>query len=347
LQLDNATPFQVSSFRHRRLDGHAVDVLIAKGTFDFPSGRLAPAEQQQPVLDAAIYEPLGNLPLDAGQRQAIAGREDWRWLRHESDRVPCKPRFDVLINAWATCPGGEPATRIDCQVLSFGRSLELQAFGPRYWASADRMTDALAVHRVPALLPFSYGGMGRKASGKLEGDERNSTGLGYVPAGASPIGLPTVWLQSPKNPVRRCTDAPAPCGLGVWPADCLPRRSHGGTFDEAWKRGRNPLLPLDFSDRYYNAAPEALQFEAAPAAGERVELINLCARGRSGFAMPTLRLAALAESGSGQRGTHALRWDTLILEPDANTAVVVWRAEINAADASTQAQRVTLTVESS
>ncbi len=137
-----------------------------------------------------------------------------------------------------------------------------------------------------------------------------------------------------------------PCGLGVWPADCLPRRSYGGTFDEAWKRSRNPLLPLDFDARYFNAAPEALQFETTPVAGERVDLFNLCALGRCGFAMPALRVSAMAESRSGQRSTHEMRWDTLILEPDADTAVVVWRTEIDAADSTTQAQRVMLTVES-
>jgi hypothetical protein len=347
LYIRNASPLAVKSFTHRTLEGKALEVIIAKGTFEWSSGRLAPAQNQQPVWEVANYVELGKLPLDEPQRRANAGRETWNWLRHDSDRVPSKPHFDVLINAWATAPDERAVPHIDSSVECFGRAIPLRAFGPRVWKNANTLSAPLPVRRVPAILPFAYGGMCTAADGSSSGDERNMVGLGFVEKGGKVDGTPAPWIESPSALLRRSKERPQPFGLGVWPAASLPRRAYSGTYDEAWKRNRNPLLPLDFDARYFNAAPDQLQFSTLPSAGDRIALRNLCRKGYSEFAMPRVRVTASAETSGGARSVKALRWDTLIAEPDADIACIVWRGEFPINNPSSAPRVLTITVQGS
>jgi len=328
LHIRNDTPFPAHAFQAVDGTGAASDVLVVKGSFTLSGAALQPAEAQRGIRLAPVHVPLESLPLSKDQRRAIEGRESWAWLCEDTDLVPPKPRFDVLVNALAAAPDGRPQPRIDCEVRAFGRRLRLWAWGPRVWLGPRTLSAPIPVTQVPVIRPFAYGGMQANADGSLEGDDRNVFGLGHGGRDGPGKHSAAPWIEAPEHAVKTLRDRPEPCALGLVPAEALPRRRHAGSFDDAWRATRSPLPPRDFDPRYYNAAPEALQFDSAPRIGDRVDLIRLCSHGDATFQWPAVRVLAWVDAEGGARQQHELRCDTLLLEPETDTAVLTWRLQL-------------------
>lgn len=328
LHIRNDTPFPAHAFQAVDGTGAASDVLVVKGSFTLSGAALQAAQAQRGIHLAPVHVPLASLPLSKDQRRAIEGRESWAWLCEDTDLVPPKPRFDVLVNALAAAADGRPQARIDCEVRAFGRRLCLWAWGPRVWLGSRTLSAPIPVATVPVIRPFAYGGMQVGTNGAVDGDDRNAYGLGHAGKGRPIKHLAAPWIESPDHAVKTLRDRPEPCALGLVPAEALPRRRHAGRFDEAWRTTRSPLPPQDFDPCYYNAAPEALQFDAPPRMGDRVDLIRLCSRGEATFQWPALRVLAWVDAPGDVRQQHELRCDTLLLEPETDTAVLTWRLQL-------------------
>ena len=63
--------------------------------------------------------------------------------------------------------------------------------------------------------------------------------------------------------------------FGPLAAHWQPRVQWGGTYGDKWAKDRQPLLPEDFDERFFQSAPEDQQAPTYLKGGEAVELVKL------------------------------------------------------------------------
>jgi hypothetical protein len=98
MQFENKTPFPALAYVTVDQDAQAFDVIVLRQTLRWnEAGVLRFADEQAPLTDC-------NQPFDDGP-DAVH-----RDLRQESDLCPYKPRCDVLVNATAHAPRGQPSS---------------------------------------------------------------------------------------------------------------------------------------------------------------------------------------------------------------------------------------------
>lgn len=346
-QVVNNTPFRAQAFAHSDLEGRPGVLLLVKGSWLLSSvphaaPRMAPAERQLPIYRTGLRQTLGSLALDDAQAGVVESRRHAIWERFETDHVPPKPRFDVLINAWAVSPDGQRRPSIDAAVdyTSGGQRrclLALRAHGPRVWragaSSLGRLVPTLLApaRRVPLLRPFAFGGQALQDDGHSVSYEANPEGQGFHRSRQTAKDAALPWVESTQAALHHWDDVATPVALGHVPPHHVPRRDLQGTMDQHWQRSRAPHRPLDFDPRHHNAAPDALQLADAPQPGDMLTLQHMAEQPQLHFSWPALRLAAQAETRGGTRlALQHARCDTVLIEPDEQLATLVWRAQLHA-----------------
>lgn len=338
----NNTPFAAQAFPHTDAQGVHSLALVAKGTWELAAGatnlpRLRPAERQRPIHRAGLLRPLGSLARDEFQAQVLQPRAQQPWPICEPEHVPPKPWFDLLLDACAVSPNGRPASSIDVAVdyERQGRQhrlAALRAFSPRIWIKdfgqlkASELGPSL---RIPLLRPFAFGGQTLDARGNSLVDEHNPDGMGFYGTAAQAASAPLPWMQALDKPLRYWDDTVAEqaLGLGLVPAHHQPRRALQGSFDDAWRQSRAPLLPLDHDPRHRNAAPQSLQLAESPRPGDVLALHHMGTEPLMRFVWPRVALVAQAETAGGTLlPPQELRWDTLAVDTEQADASLVWRA---------------------
>jgi hypothetical protein len=300
--------------------------VIAKGTFKLLPSRVAVPLAKQPPLAMTDVPPDGETALLAA--------------RYESDFVPFKPRADCLCVGTAHPPGGAAPW---C-VVSFGvgRYFEkkILVVGDRKWVPRGEQhvgaTQPAMFKSMPLTFANAYGGQDLTANDATAFFAHNPSGKGYAVSGQTVIGRPLPNLEDPARQLRAWTERVEPRAFGPVGRTWQPRLGRAGTFGDDWQRERAPLPPVDFSDRYYNAAPDDQQVEQYLRGDEDVRLTNLHpTHNYLSCHLPGLRLRALvASDGSEGRGEISLRevkvnLDTLWVDADALRLVLIWRARID------------------
>lgn len=317
LRLINHTPLAAHLAPQADADGQSGCALVAKSTWDLRTGRLLAAELQQPMRLRPQQGRLGDLALDDAQARALAHRLDEQvvWLDH--DLSPPKPAFDVLLAGHVTAPPGHTQPYVDAALwVGEQHQRSIRAHVPRWWGDSGlgpSLTQSMApvVARVPMTTALA-----------------DWPGGCAHPPGPLPLGqvhwLP--MLESPTALARRGGHPRMPAGFGGWPSNAPHRLPLAGTYDEHWRAHRNPAPPLDFNPRFYNLAHPDLQFNAAPAPGTPLVLINLAREPLLHGRMPGLALRAQITTAGGQpTPPTALVADTLVIEPDANRLCLLAR----------------------
>lgn len=338
----NNTPFAAQAFPHMDAQGKHMLALVAKGTWELAASatgipRLRPAERQRSIHRAGVLRPLGSLAKDEIQAAVLQPRAQQPWMVCEPEHVPPKPWFDLLLDACAVSPNGRPAFSIDVAVdyASQGRQhrlAALRAFSPRLWLkdfgqlSAKELGPSL---RIPLLRPFAFGGQTLDAKDNVLVDERNPDGMGFYGTAAQAASSPLPWMQALDRPIKHWDDTvpDQALGLGLVPPHHQPRRGLQGSFDDAWRQSRAPLLPLDHDLRHRNAAPESLQLPHPPLAGDVLTLHHMGDEPLLRFVWPRVALVAQAETAGGTLlPPQELRWDTLAVDTEQADASLLWRA---------------------
>ena len=115
-------------------------------------------------------------------------------------------------------------------------------------------------------------------------------------------------------------------------------RPHQGSYDDAWLATRWPRYPADLDPQAFQSAPPELRFEALRG-DEELVLTGARPDGKPWSArLPGLRVRAFLDEtlAEGARFREvAVRLDTVRLDADAETAVVVWRAFAELDDGAT------------
>jgi hypothetical protein len=160
-------------------------------------------------------------------------------------------------------------------------------------------------------------------------DWRNPVGTGFAVKKAHLEGMLVPNVEHIDSPLRHWDDRPAPAGFGVIGGHWQPRVALAGTYDERWMKTRQPLLPEDFDDRFFQSAPSDQQAPKFLVGGEPVVLLNLTPSGDLHFALPRVVLRLETWFYDGTRQTHGQpKLHTVILEPDYPRVSLVWHSAL-------------------
>lgn len=328
---------------------HAVPALtvISKGTFDIRQNRqVTVAQDQIPLTQSDEYYVTEQPPPS---------------VRIESDLVPYKPRTDIILIGNAYSPDRKPVTKLLVKLRVGTIKKSLFVFGDRWWIYPSKWVTP----KVSGSLPFdvmaltyerAYGGVDGK-TGKVY--EANPVGRGFA-LSQSKESLHGTFLPNVEDVDHVVsswkTRPPVPAGFGFIGKDWQTRIDHAGTFDKEWEVWGGMQMPKDFRFEFYNGAHPDLQVPGYLHGTEEVELHNLTSNGYLQCQLSGLRPQAtigrfedLSVAEAKSERIHSadkiplrteatktqeyrireqkveLALDTLILLPDEEKIVQVWR----------------------
>jgi hypothetical protein len=298
--LTNQTPFAAQRCDTHDRNGAKHWLVVVRGTFQIlAEGSTEVAREQELVRLTPLY--LGE-----------PGRSS---LRYEADLVPTKPTTDVLLHGHAYAPGGKPAPEVEVTLAVGPVRKTLRVVGDRVW-KAGYFGPRLSDPEPFVTMPLVY----ERAGGGQDGEPRNPVGREFVAKKKGPPGTPAPNVEYPGDPGP-------PAGFGPLARDWSPRRERAGTYDAAWQEKRRPLVPEDFDDRFFQAAPDDQQAPKYLSGGEQVELVNLTPGGRLRFCLPRVALGFTTRFGR-RREDHRANLHTVILEPDRMRVQLVWHTAL-------------------
>ena len=313
-RLDNRTPFAAERGWVRDRDGTEVWLVAVKCTFDIKDdGRTQVSDDQPPVL--RIPEYLGD-PADSS-------------LRYDADLVLTKPTTDVVVVAHAYAPNGEPATQVDVGFQIGPVRKFLRVLGDRTWGALGPSRPAPFV-KLPIVYERAFGGVDRQsAHPERDWDWRNPAGTGFATSAQNLAGQPLPNIEYADETMSAWNSRPRPAGLGPIANHWQPRVGFGGTYDDRWMETRQPLLPVDFDDRFFQCAPQDQWAPDFLRGGEPCVLWGLTAGGVLRFQLPKVFLGFETRFFDGSRETHKQRrLHTVIVEPEFPRVSLVWHTAL-------------------
>lgn len=277
LQIANDTPFSVATLRWPDVDHKPKLTIVVKATFVI--GRegedVRPTPKQLPIFSNDIMTDV--------KPPAV---------RFESDLVPFKPCTDVVLVGRAYAPEGKPVTEMVAGLRVGQLRHGVAVIGDRNWQTQllDRPTISYTQPFVTMDLVYerAFGGFDRPAGMYCK---ENHVGTGFVGkrSGERLEGLHLPNLEDPRNLINAWNSRPRPAGFGFYGRNWAPRLAYAGTYDDKYVKERHPLLPVDFSYRFFNGAHPDLQVGGYLRGDEEVDLLNVCpGASRLHFRLPGL-----------------------------------------------------------
>lgn len=277
--LDNATPYSAERFAIFNKDAAEVLVVVLKATFDL--SRLDPpvvSKEQEPIFPADKYF-------------AEPGKSS---MLRESDLTPPRPNTGVTLNGHAVAPN-DGATHVLVGVRVGAVEQTAVVFGPRHWESfafSARISKPEPFQKVPLIWENAFGGVDSSApdSAHHESVAENPVGRGFFAKKTKNkyVGQPLPQIEHQQHPIKSPKDRPPPAGFTPIPPSWHPRSTFAGTYDDEWKKTRNPFLPDDFDERFHQTAPPALISPIRLKGGEPCTVVGVSATGALKFSLPML-----------------------------------------------------------
>lgn len=313
-QIENRTPFAAERTWVRGRDGAEIWLVAVKCTFDIlPDGSTEVSSVQPPVLRMAEHY----------------GEPGKSSLRHEADLVLTKRTTDVLCVGHAYAPGGRPVTELDVGFRVGLVQKVLHVVGDRSWGAMGASAP-LPFVQMPLIYERAFGGADMQSPDRERDWEwRNPVGTGFAVSRGNAIGLKLPNIEYPGEPVRSWDDRPPPAGFGPVGSHWQPRASWAGTYGDHWMKTRQPLLPDDFDDRFFQCAPVDQQAPEFLRGGEPVVLYRLTPGGDLRFSLPRVYLGFDTRFYDGSREIHkARKLHSVILDPDSPRVSLVWHSAL-------------------
>jgi hypothetical protein len=306
--LKNNTPYGAERTWLRDRDGNHLWLVAVKATFQVaPDGQLRLADEQ-PV------------PLHAGEYLGEPGASS---LRYEADLTQPKPTTDVLLIGTARAPGGQPVARLPVAMRVGDISKQLLVHGMRnYRRGGIEPTEPEPFVELPLIYEWAFGG-----TDTTDADPRRHASFPRNPVGKGFAVRPGGLAGSPAHRIEDARGSPAPAGFGPIAAHWSPRREWAGTYDAAWERDRQPLLPADYDERFTLCAPVDQRAATPMRGGEPVELVHLTPAGLLRFDLPKVYPIFITYFGR-RRVDHRGRLATVILEPDRAEVQLVFQSAL-------------------
>ncbi len=311
-------PLVASKLVWQAHNGSFALTVSVKATFVLEPGTSVLAPEQEPIRDRDLHW----------------GDDRERSLRIATDRVPYKPRADVLLVGHAHAPKGQPVRSLVTRFVVGSVDKSIEVWCDRKLRVVDgQLLEGQRFTRLPLWWERAAGGPeSPNPVGKRFDEAPDEYGTVSVP-NLQPPGC-FVFKQSDTF-VPTCYAPVAPS----WPgrAQLLGRLSRK-FIDGGWE---DEPLPEKFDAAFFQAAPADQQLPEIRA-DERIVLDNLHpVHSRLETSLPGLRPRAVADRATGEREEIPLVADTLWIDSDRGLCCVVWRGRIGLRHAS-DAGRITI-----
>lgn len=329
--VDNRTRFAAERGWVRDRDGAEVWLVAVKATFDIrPDGSTEVSDEQPPVLRAPEYH----------------GEPGKSSIKYEADLILTKKTTDVLVIGHAYAPRGHKASGLDVGFRVGPLTKILRVFGDRRWEVEGGWSAAKPFDRMPLVYERAFGGVDRNSDKpERDWDWRNPVGTGFAVSRANLAGVTLPNIEYPAQLIQSWRDRPAPAGFGPICSHWQPRVGFAGTYDDHWMKTRQPLLPEDFDERFFQCAPADQQAPAFLRGGEPVVLRGLSVDGELRFLLPKIYLGFETRFYDGSREIHKNRTlHTVILEPDFPRVSLVWHSALPCHFKVQKLERTTVTL---
>ena len=250
-------------------------------------------------------------------------------LKYEADLVLTKTTTDIIVVGHAYAPGGRPVTELSVGLRVGPVQKVLRVFGDRRWGAFGPSSPEPFM-AMPLVYERAFGGVDRASQApERDCDSRNPVGTGFAVARDHLSGVALPNIEYPNELIGTWKDRPRPAGFGAIAGHWQPRVGLAGTYGEAWLKHRQPLLPDDFDDRFFQSAPADQQAAAFLRGGEPVVLHHLTRAGDLLFSLPRVFLGFETRFRDGTRAIHReRRLHTVILEPDHPRVSLVWHTAL-------------------
>ncbi len=312
--IDNQTPFSAERTFVRDQTGAEIWLVAVRATFDIhPDGTVQVSENQEPVALAPEF----------------TGKPGASSLRCDSDLTRTKIGTDMLLNGSAYVPKHQAeATEIEVGLQIGSLNKRLVVTGDRIWTKTLGMlipSNPEPFRAIPICYERTFGGNPEeiKSEALFIHAERNPVGTGLVPVEGA--FLPNI--RNPRESAERPNVKLPVAGFGPIAGHWSPRRELTGTYDEKWQRDKRPLLPDDFQDAWFQAAPKDQITSGFLHGGETVELTNLTPTGSLTFQLPRHSFG-FRTSIDGKVEHHRGNLHTVLIEPDNNRLSMVWHTAL-------------------
>jgi len=313
-QIDNRTPFAAERGWVRDRNGAEVWLVAVKCTFDIaPDGALAPSKEQPPVLRVPDYH----------------GEPGKSSLKYDNDLVLTKTTTDILVLGHACAPAGKPTAAMDVGFRVGPVQKILRVTGDRTWGRRGPSSPQPFL-KMPLVYERAYGGVDKRSSQPdSDWDWRNPVGTGFAAAEEHMEGVVLPNIEYPEERLTAWKDRPRPAGFGPIGGHWQPRVPLAGTYDDKWMKTRQPLLPEDFDDRFFQCAPQDQQAPSFLRGGEPVILRHLTESGDLRFNLPKVFLGFETRFYDGSRERHREpRLHTVIIDSDTSRVSLVWHSAL-------------------
>jgi hypothetical protein len=317
-QIENLTPFAVECLFVSDEEGRPIIAPIVKGTYRIGNGgTVTLAPDQVPV----------NL---MGKRTAPSDDSSYEY---EPETAFCKATTDVVLIAHAHVARGL-ARELDVSLKVGPLHKTVRVTGDRTWNKrlTGRIvaTDPTPFESMALVYERAFGGWDRSRpdAQRYAFEPRNPVGTGFVARGSGfreGVSLPN--LENPKHTIQAFGDTVAPAAFGFVGPDWQPRCTLAGTYDEAWRRERMPLLPRNFDRRFFNAATPDLVAPGYLRGNEPVHISNVSPRGDMRFDLPAVpppRCDVYLRGGAHHMLETNL--DTVIVNARERALLLIWRS---------------------
>lgn len=263
-------------------------------------------------------------------------------VKYPSDWVDEKPGTDVIVVGTAIPPEGRVQTEMDVSVRVGRLFKAVRVHGPRAYQQTVlgglTIGAAQRLAATPLQYELAFGGVDVEDPERPALDARNPSGIGFLDMRRKRPGGPAPRLAvitSAAEPGRE------PAGFGAIAAHWSPRLELAGTRDEAWRRSRAPLPPLDFDPRHNAVAHPDLHSATALRPDEPVELLGLTPEGAWRFRLPDVE-PLFSSRRDGEVRAHESHLDTFLIDADARRVELVWRASVPLPRKAQRLDRITV-----
>lgn len=316
MEFVNTTPFPCVTLPGQvNFPGHSI-TLIVKGTFSIRHGETAVIADEQLFPTGDEFYP--DDPDGTGS------------LRYASDFTHYKPSADLLLVGTCYPAGGASVPACHVNFMVGGKSKTLALFGDRHWRAGGGISSPRPFREMELRYEKSFGGAGYGP---------NPVGKGFHEQVSKSVGqrvLPNI--EHFHRLVVRRDDRPGPAGFGPLHSLWQQRADKLGTYDQEWLKGRWPWFPADFEWAYHNAAQDEMRMEGYLKGDEMLAFEYLHPEhSKYSSRLPGISVRCLVskQDEAAAEGRHCdevgLRLDTLWVDMDEETLVLVWRGVIETA----------------
>lgn len=310
-ELDNRTDFAVGKNWVRDEAGVHQWIVAIKATYRATrSGELELDDTQPPPALAPEY--LG----DDGASS----------LRCESDLGAMKPGTDVIVIGSAHAPTGKPAPEVTVglRIGTLTKALLVRGENVFYDGPTGLTTTApIPFVTMPVVYERAIGGVDKSTAdpAKRRIDLRNPIGVGFGRHG------PTLARTPGPNVLYPGKEWTRPAGFGALCSYWSPRLELAGTYDDAWKKDRFPLLPRDYDRRCLLCSPEDQRLGGHLRGGETIGVVNMSESGTLTAKLPVVSLRLTSMFGF-RRVRHEAQLVTVLVEPELGRVSCVWQSSL-------------------